>query len=349
MLIDWYNRHPDLNAMTDARLRDLGEAIKRNDKAHGWSSKKTAKKSSLNPLTYDKYRQGRRHPPPEVFAKLEKAYSNDVMSAPPPGAGAWSARQEAKEREKVGALSDLVAIYNGYGPSTPLHEHLIRVHAVEQLRPILRALRRSRRVLLRFDSACRNIGPGDDLPRLSAILCRLSLEALESGFEGLESAPVILQRLARPASCSEPGRFRRLIERVESATKNGDGTRVHALEPLCMGAMENQQVGAFVMHVERLIKDPAWRQEDTRVRFRYYGTVDATVENVFRHMGERSIDVQCHDVGTVIELAKNAFLSIDEKQDLCARMQISLKAIGLSAAIIAAFRDQVLLGPESSF
>lgn len=140
----------------------------------------------------------------------------------------------------------------------------------------------------------------------------------------------------------QESRYHRIIRHLERLVVDVDPSLASVIEPYCFRAMDQHLPGVFVAHIERLLQDPAWQGADDRARHEYYSSEDATIENVFRHIGERAIGLHCHDVGTVLGLAKQASLSIDERIVLAKSMEQSLREVGISRRLVDDFRDRVL-------
>jgi len=291
--------------------------------------------------THHKTHQSYR-PSPRRFELYRRVYSAHLLNLDASRERQASERLLSQERKKTTALDRLIEIYYRPENKTPISEQLRLIDSVAKCRQFLRSYRRSRSNMRRFDAALANIGDIDSLQRLFAVLCQLHEESWDGGFEGFEIAPVVLSRLGA-LPFHQDKNYRRIVERLETAVTHSSPGSVYALEPLCMSAMEQKHPGAYVRHVTRLLNDYDWQCADNRTRELYYGTEDATIENVFRHVRDRPIELRSHDVGTVIGLAEESWLSIDERVYLQGAMEASLIEIGISRPLFEKFRDRVLL------
>jgi hypothetical protein len=315
---------------------ELADALKDIDKAFGWSVR-DLDPWPVSPETHRSYKRAHRRPSAKTIEHLHDAYKarGGLLAQPPPGAGVWPQAQ----KQKLEALTNLDALSRR--TEVRLSEQLRRVRDdLTRARLLLGKLSRSRSDMVLIDAALEHIDEAGKAD-LAEILIDLIEKGWDTGFRRIEIAPVVLHRLSKFGLHTDKGR--RLIEKVEDAIKDCDRHRVAALEPLCMGAMQQEKDGAFVSHVKLLLESQYWQREDSRLRKQYYGTWDDTNANVFRHISERAVELQSHDVGSVIELAKRRSLNEDQREWLARKMELSLRCLGISVPLIGKFRDSVLL------
>jgi hypothetical protein len=321
---------------------DLAAAFRRCNKAFGWTAEvmqSQGERLKIYVNTDSFYKIGKTYRPgQEAFYRYVKIYQHYIRYKPRKSP---HSKHNTNENEPSNALDNLISVYEGQDVLSAFSEQLRKVHSKNELYRFLKPFRRSRPNIRRLDAALRNIDQ-DIRTRIFELSCELHDELWCAGERDADILPVFLGRMDAFPFCDPPN-YRRIIDKIEVAVRDADPARVQALEPLCMSAMMREMPGPFVNHITLLLENKNWQESDNRARELYYGSVEAMIDNVSRHVRERSVHLQCHDVGTILALSEGALLSVDEKIDFSRQMRRSLEEISVGRNLIDRFQDRMLL------
>jgi hypothetical protein len=292
--------------------------------------------------THYKYQQGKRRLPRKAFNLYRKAIEAKLVRRE----GRAIAKHLLEHLEKLGAetteaLNHFVTVYNGRLEEESIFSHLQRISTVSEFVDYFSSFNRTRSNMLIIGFGLRRLDEGE-VSRFADILCRAVEERWSDGLENIEIASIILERL-RAFPLHQERRYRRLLDKLEKAIASCAPKSLRIMEPICMSAMQQLRPGPFVSHVTRLILDQSWRLADSKERRLYYGTTEAMIESILRHIRERDCRVWSHDIGCVVGLADQGHLTPDARFELAGAIDASLEEIQVRPNLRSTLRDRLLL------